>query len=75
MNRQTLALREKVLRRKHLDTLTSTSNLALVLGSQGKYEDAEAINRQTLAQREKMLGLKHPDTLTSISNLALVLGS
>jgi Flp pilus assembly protein TadD len=49
MNRQTLALRETVLRRKHLDTLTSTSNLALVLGSQGKYEEAEAINRQTLA--------------------------
>jgi hypothetical protein len=64
-----------VLRRKHLDTLTSISNLALVLGSQGKYEEAEAMNRQTLAQREKVLGPKHLDTLISISNLALILGS
>jgi hypothetical protein len=40
--------------------------LALVLGSQGKYEDAEAINQQTLARREKVLGLKHPDTLISV---------
>jgi hypothetical protein len=66
MNRQTLALREKVLRREHPDTLTSTSNLALVLGSQGKYGDAEAMNQQTLAEREKVLELEHLDTLISV---------
>jgi hypothetical protein len=64
-----------VLRREHLDTLTSTSSLALVLSSQGKYKEAKAINRRTLAQQEKVLGLKHLDTLTSMSNLALVLDS
>jgi hypothetical protein len=64
-----------VLGREHPDTLTSTSNLALVLGSQGKYEESETMNRQTLAQREKVLGLEHLDTLTSMSNLAFVLGS
>jgi Flp pilus assembly protein TadD len=63
-----------VLGREHPDTLTSMSNLALVLGRQGKYEEAEAMNRQTLALKETVLGREHPDTLTSMSNLALVLG-
>jgi hypothetical protein len=38
--------------RYHPDTLTSMSNLAGVLQSQGKYEEAEAINRQMLALKE-----------------------
>ncbi|KAF1935581.1 hypothetical protein EJ02DRAFT_484297 [Clathrospora elynae] len=50
------------------------SNLAQVLESQGKYEDAESMNRQTLALKETVLGREHPSTLTSMSNLALVLG-
>ena len=69
MNRQTLARREKVLGPEHPDTLTSMSNLALVLDSQGKYEEAEAMNRQTLARREKVLGPEHPDTLTKHEQL------
>jgi hypothetical protein len=64
-----------VLGPKHPDTLTSISNLAAVLKSQGKYEEAEAMNRQTLALKETVLGPKHPDTLTSMSNLAWVLDS
>ena len=71
----TLEAREKVLGREHLDTLTSMNNLALVLNSQGKYEEAEAMHRETVATREKVLGREHPDTLTSMSNLALVLNS
>jgi tetratricopeptide (TPR) repeat protein len=51
----------------------SMSNLALVLESQGKYEEAEAMNRQTLALSETVLGHEHPDTLTSMNNLAHVL--
>ncbi|CAG8882505.1 unnamed protein product, partial [Penicillium egyptiacum] len=43
--------------------------LGLVLESQGKYEEAEAIHRRTLQDREKVLGPEHPDTLTSVSNL------
>jgi tetratricopeptide (TPR) repeat protein len=53
--------------------LISMNNLAGVLESQGKYEDAEAMNRQTLALSETVLGREHPSTLTSMSNLALVL--
>jgi hypothetical protein len=51
------------------------NNLALVLGMQGKYEEAEAMNRETLARREKVLGCKHPDTLTNVYCLAHLLAS
>jgi hypothetical protein len=49
------------------------SNLALVLNSQNKHEEAEEMNRQTLATRENVLGKQHPYTLMSMSNLAMVL--
>jgi tetratricopeptide (TPR) repeat protein len=71
--RQAVSSRREVLGHKHPDTLTSMSNLALVLDRQGKYEEAEAMHRQTLAQKEKVLGHEHPDTLTSMNNLATVL--
>jgi tetratricopeptide (TPR) repeat protein len=73
-HRKALSLRKDVLGPEHPDTLTSMSNLALVLDRQGKYEEAEAMNRQTLAGYEKVLGPEHPHTLTSMSNLASVLG-
>jgi hypothetical protein len=57
----------------HPFTLTSISNLALVLGSQDKYEDAETMNQKTLARREKVLGPKHLDTLISVYCLAYLL--
>lgn len=57
----------------HPDTLTTMSNLALVLDSQGKYADAEAMNRQTLEIKEEVLGKRHPDTLMSVYCLAYLL--
>ncbi|KAI0172943.1 hypothetical protein GGR52DRAFT_546814 [Hypoxylon sp. FL1284] len=75
MNRQTLELKERVLGREHPDTLGSMNDLALVLGSQGKYEEAEKMHRQALRLRQEVLGREHPYTLTSMSNLAGVLDS
>ncbi|KAI1445141.1 Tetratricopeptide repeat-domain-containing protein [Annulohypoxylon stygium] len=51
------------------------NNLALVLDSQGKYEEAEQMHRQTLELSERVLGKENPDTLDSMNNLALVLDS
>jgi hypothetical protein len=48
-------------------TMTSVSNLALILQYQGKYEEAEDMNRRALEGREKVLGVDHPDTLDSRS--------
>ena len=67
--------RKRVLGEEHSSTLTIMNNLALVLDSQGKYEEAESMHRQTLATREKVLGLEHPDTLTSVYYLAHLLAS
>ncbi|KAK3176512.1 hypothetical protein OEA41_007835 [Lepraria neglecta] len=64
---------EKMLGKEHPNTLTSINNLALVLSSQGNYEEAERIDRQALALRERVLGKEHPDTLGSMNNLASVL--
>ncbi|KAK4663369.1 hypothetical protein QC763_0097850 [Podospora pseudopauciseta] len=49
-----LQLREKVLGKEHPNTLTSMHNLAFVLRSQGKYEEAEQMHRQVLQLREKV---------------------
>jgi Tetratricopeptide repeat len=64
MNRRVLAGSEKVLGVEHPITLTSVSNLVLVLQDQGKYEAVEEMLRRALAGREKVLGVEHPDTLT-----------
>jgi tetratricopeptide (TPR) repeat protein len=73
MNLQALERREKELGKLHPDTLTSVSNLALVLQDQGKYDEAEKMYRRALEGREKQLGGKHPDTLHSIHSLAFLL--
>jgi Flp pilus assembly protein TadD len=53
----------------------SLNNLALVLESQGNYEEAERMHREALGLRRKVLGDEHPSTLTSMNNLASVLES
>ena len=70
---QVIRIRETTQPKTHPLTLTTMSNLAGVLGSQGKYADAEAMNRQTLEIREEVLGKTHPDTLTSVYCLAYLL--
>ncbi|KAI1521277.1 TPR-10 multi-domain protein, partial [Pyrenophora tritici-repentis] len=62
-------IRERVLGQGHPDTLTSVSELGLVLESQGKYEEAEAMHCRALEEYEEVLGREHPDTPTSVSEL------
>jgi hypothetical protein len=47
---QILARRERMLGGEHPDTLTATSNPSLVLGRQGKHEEAEKMRPQTLTE-------------------------
>jgi Tetratricopeptide repeat len=74
MNRQILPKMEKGLGEDHPDTLTSVSNLALVLQYQGKYEQAEEMNQRALTERKEVLAVGHPDTLTSVNSLASIQG-
>jgi len=73
MHRQVLETREKVLGPEHPDTLTSISNLRLVLLSQGKYKEAEVMHWRDLEGSEKVLKRKHLLTLININNLRFAL--
>ncbi|OBT95198.2 hypothetical protein VE01_07633 [Pseudogymnoascus verrucosus] len=72
---EAIVVRERELGVNHLDTLTSVSDLAILLRRQGRYEEAESMIQRALEGRERELGVNHLDTLTSVSNLALVLRS
>ena len=65
--------REKVLGNEHMHSLTTASNMALLLRYQGKYGEAEELAKQVLHGREKVLGRDHEDTLTSANNFAAML--
>jgi hypothetical protein len=57
MHQQALQLMEKVLGQEHPLTLASMNNLALVLRSQGKHEEAETILH---AKWHKQPDYRHP---------------
>ena len=69
MQREVLAVRQRVLGAEHPDTLTAASNLAASLKSQEKYDEAEKMEREVLAVRKWVLGVAHPDTLSTAGNL------
>ena len=50
---------------EHADTLWSKHSLAVTLGKQQKYGEAEQLLQQSVQQREKVLGAEHVDTLWS----------
>jgi tetratricopeptide (TPR) repeat protein len=76
-HRQVLRSREQKLGKENPATLTSMNGVALALGSQGKYVEAEVMHREMLALSEKISGMKYSDTLTlqSMNNLAHALSS
>ena len=71
--RMSLAIREKLLGKKHPATATSLTKQALLLCDKGDFADAEALFLRALAINEKVLGKEHPATATGLNNLALVL--
>jgi tetratricopeptide (TPR) repeat protein len=57
---------------EHLDTLTSTDNLASVLQSQGRWKEAEKLYPQVIEIRKRLLGAENRDTLMGIAYLATI---
>ena len=49
------------------------ANLVLVLASEHRYDEAEAMDRGALAIQRRVLGPQHPDTAASIYNLGCVM--
>ena len=66
---------EDVFSKEPSNMLTSMNNQALMLSSQGKYQEAEKIHRQVLELMETVFKDRHPDMLTSMNNLAEDLSS
>ena len=64
-----------MLGKEYLDILRSMSNLARLLESQGKYNEAEPIYWQILDLIEKVLGKEYLDILMSMNNLTFLLQS
>jgi Flp pilus assembly protein TadD len=73
IEREVHGMMMRVLGAEHPHTLTSASNLAMSLLTQGKYADAERIQREVLEVRKRVLGAENPHTLTSANNPAMSL--
>ncbi len=56
--------------KEHPRTLTSMSNLAMLLQAQGKLAEAEPLLLEALRACRATFGEEHPDTLTTTNNLA-----
>jgi tetratricopeptide (TPR) repeat protein len=69
---QALAIREKTLGAKHLDTSSSLNTFALIHQDKGDYVKAEPLYQRALTIHEKKLGAEHPSTATSLNNLAAI---
>jgi tetratricopeptide (TPR) repeat protein len=68
-----LAISEATLGGEHPSTVTSLSNLALVLQAQGNFSRARPLFERALAVNEATLGPAHPTTATSLDTLASLL--
>ncbi len=69
LDQDTLARRRRDLGEDHPDTLTSASNLAMLLDRLGEPQAARELADDILALRRRVLGEDHPDTLTAAFHL------
>lgn len=72
LERQALALRERVLGPNDLLVGESLHNLAMLYDNTGEYAKAEPLNLRALAIRETLLGPDHPDVAKTLNNLAWI---
>ncbi|KAK5400028.1 hypothetical protein LTR06_011310 [Exophiala xenobiotica] len=66
-------LRRRLLGEEADETLTSSSLMAVLLRSLGRFDEALEINWQNVSAYGRMLGPDHPNTLMVSNNLAVVL--
>jgi hypothetical protein len=69
IEREILSVQRRVLGEEHLETLTTSGNLATSLCIQGRYAEAEQIQRKALDGCKQGLGEGHPYTLEMVDNL------
>ncbi len=72
MNRNALALREKLYGKEHPDVASSLQKIGGVLNSLGRLTEAETCYRQALAMEQKLLGPTNLAVAESLSYLGMV---
>ena len=72
IHRQTLALCEAVLGKKHPLTLTSAYSLAYLLHQNKQYKDAEPLYDRACAGYKKTLGDSHPTSRACLRHYSLM---
>lgn len=70
--REAVAMRTRVLGRRHAQTSIARNNLAGVLYQGGNYAAAAPIFEENLAVQKEALGVDHPSVATSMNNLGVV---
>ena len=63
LDEHTLARRRRVQGEDHPDTLTSASNLVMLLGRLGEHQAARELNDDIITRRRRLLGDEHPQTI------------
>ena len=75
LSREALEGRREKLGARNPDTLSSTSNLGLLLMEKGDLAAAEPLLREALDGRREVLGARHPKTLAASKNLGALGGN
>ncbi|KAI3319313.1 hypothetical protein HD806DRAFT_539348 [Xylariaceae sp. AK1471] len=63
--------RQKIIGKRHPDTIRNMANLAEAYFGQGRYEEAEKMDVEVLQLRRDVLGERYPDTIRGMVNLAI----
>ena len=73
MLREVLDTRQRIWGAGNAVTLSTASDLGLVLRDKGNHWESESLLRETVRLRESVVGRDHPHTLTSVYHLAVLL--
>jgi hypothetical protein len=68
--REAIAISRRINGEEHLDTLTYTHNLGILLRDQDKLNEAESNFRVVIEKGGRALGQAHPITMSAVTNLA-----
>lgn len=75
MYKRALRIEEEPLGPEHPNVATTLNNMAMLLGSQGEYEEALPLIERALRIKEEALGPEHPDVAAVLSNMGGLLKS
>ncbi|MGB0660776.1 MAG: tetratricopeptide repeat protein, partial [Mangrovicoccus sp.] len=71
--RQAIEIDEAIIGTSHPDYAIDLNNLAYLLKTTGRYDEAEQLYRQAIEVFEDTLGAEHPNTQTGKANLQRML--